>query len=115
MQVAGRSEPLVLMHHEGDRDTRGPQFAGQTDRLVEFGTAGRAGGDLLRKDPCDARGLERVELGVQGLADGRGAGIADPHVPGRFGAGRDRTGQLGPSRSHRRALADQSTDYSSYR
>ena len=39
------------------------------------------------------------DLGVQGLADGGGAGIPDPHVPRRRGVGRRRPGQLGPGRA----------------
>jgi hypothetical protein len=58
-----------------------------------------AGGDLLVEDPGDSRGLERVELGVQGLADGGGAGVSDPHVPGRLPSGDSGAGQLHPGRS----------------
>jgi hypothetical protein len=55
------------------------------------------------EDAGDAGGLERVELGVQGLAEGGGAGVADPRVPGRFGPGRRGAGQLDPRRTR---LAD---------
>jgi hypothetical protein len=63
----------------------------------------RAGGDLLGEDPGDARGPQRVGLGVglgvERLADGGGAGVPDPHVPRRHRACRRGPGQLGPGRT----------------
>ncbi|MEU1393610.1 MULTISPECIES: hypothetical protein [unclassified Nonomuraea] len=47
------------------------------------------------RDPQARHAVDRVELGVQGLADGGGAGVADTDVPGRFGAGRGRAGAEG--------------------
>ncbi|WP_188190346.1 DNA-binding domain-containing protein [Nonomuraea sp. SYSU D8015] len=35
--AAAAAEPLVLVHHEGDRDARRAELAGQGDGLVEFG------------------------------------------------------------------------------
>lgn len=78
----------MLVHHEGDRDPGGPHLSGQGDGLVERGPRPGAGGDLLEEDPRDARVLEQVELGVQALADGGGAGIPDPRVRGRLDGGR---------------------------
>jgi hypothetical protein len=49
-------------------------------KSLEFGPSRGASGDLLRKDPSDACGLERVQLGVQGLAGGGGSGVADPYM-----------------------------------
>lgn len=78
------AEALVFVDHERDRDAGCPQFAGEGDRFVEFGTIGGAGGDLLVEDPGDAGGGEGVKLGVQRLADSGGAGVTDPHVPARL-------------------------------
>jgi hypothetical protein len=70
------AEPLVLVHDQRDRDPGRAQLPGQRHGPVEFRPDDGAGGDLLGEDPGDARGLERVGLGVEGLAGGGGAGVS---------------------------------------
>ena len=98
-ELDAAAEPLVLMHDDRDRRPGRPDLSGQGDGLVELGPGDRAGGDLLGEDPGDARRAQRVGLGVERLADGRRAGVPDPHVPSRRGAGRRGAGQLGPGRA----------------
>jgi hypothetical protein len=81
------AEPLVLVHDEGDGDTGGPDLPGELHGGLQFGALGGAGGDLLREDPGEPGLAERVELCVQGLPGGRGAGVAEADVSDRFGAG----------------------------
>jgi hypothetical protein len=90
---------LQLAGEKLQADAGGAQLFGQGDGLVELGPGGGAGGDRLGEDAGDAGGLECVELGVEGLAEGGGAGVADPHVPRRFGTGRGGAGQLDPERA----------------
>jgi hypothetical protein len=75
-QFQTAAEALVFVDDEGDRGAGGPDFLGEVDGLNEFGPDGGAGGDLLGEDPGDAGCPQRVELGVQGLPDGGGAGVA---------------------------------------
>jgi hypothetical protein len=98
-ELDAAAEPLVLVHDDRDGGAGCADLPGEGDGPVELGPGGRAGRDLLGEDPGDARGLQRVRLGVERLADGGGAGVPDPHVPRRRGAGRCGAGQLGPGRA----------------
>lgn len=81
------AEPLHLVDGEDDLAVRcvrldlprGPQ------RLLEAGADPYAGADLLAEDlvPGDAVASERVELGVEFLAEGGAAGVADADVRSR--------------------------------
>ena len=82
-ELDAAAEPLVLVHHDRDRGAGRADLPGEGDGLVELGPGDGAGGDLLGEDPGDTRRFQRVGLGVERLADGGGAGVPDPHVPGR--------------------------------
>ena len=80
-QLDAAAEPFVLVHDDRDRHAGCPHLAGEGHGLAELGPGDGAGGDLLGEDPGDARRAQRVGLGVQGLADGGGASVPDPHAP----------------------------------
>jgi hypothetical protein len=75
-QVDAAAEPLVLVHDDRDRHAGRAHLAGEGHGLVKFGPGDGAGGDLLSEDPGDARRAHGVDLGVQRLADGGGAGVS---------------------------------------
>ena len=88
------AEALVFVDDEGDGDAGGADFAGELHGGLQLGALGGAGGDLLGEDPGDPGFGEGVELGVEGLPGGRGAGVSEPDVPDRLGAGVHGPGQL---------------------
>ena len=77
----------MLVHDEGDRDAGGAQLAGEVDGVLEFGRLVARVEIFSEKTRLTPAGVQGVELGVEGLAGGGGAGVADPHMPGRLRAG----------------------------
>ena len=102
-ELDAAAEPFVLVHDDRDGGAGRTDLPGECDGLVELGPGECACRDFLGEDPRDARGLQRVCLGVERLADGGRAGVPDPHVSCRRCAGRRRAGQFGPGRA---GLAD---------
>ena len=98
-QFDAAPEPLVLVHHQSDRDARRAHLAGQGHGPLELGTAHRPSRDLFGEHPGDPGLSEGVQLGIQGLADGGRTGVPDPRVPRRLDTYRDRAGQLDPDRA----------------
>jgi len=85
-EPCGEPAPVSDQHAIGDRDRGVGLQAKFTTAFAHVETGDE--GFLPRFG-------EGVELCVEGLPGGRGAGVAEADVPGRFGAGADRPGQLG--------------------
>jgi hypothetical protein len=77
----------VLVDDEGDGDAGGADLSGERHGDLQLGALGGSGGDFLREDAGDPSLSEGVELCVEGLPGGRGAGVTEADVTDWFGVG----------------------------
>lgn len=98
-EVDAAAAPLMLMDDEGDTYSEGPQFAGEEDGLTSSGRL-EARVEIFSEKMRVMFVLLRERAGVERLAGGGGAGVADADVSGRLVVRGSGPGQLDPCGSH---------------